>query len=253
MTRRAIVLAAAFLAACSANSKKMPSSELMLTERMATVLLQQGNFMEAEGAYRRVLVQDPDNPDMRDGHGLSLLMLGRPQEAREEFDRALKLAPRPGYLNNRGAARLELGDLSGAEDDFLRAYESPNRGDKESALINLGKARYRRGMYAESEEALTRALALNPASFEAFMNRGEAREALKKGSGAIEDYLSALRIRKDDLTALLRVGLGLLSLNQTELGRKYLRRVTEIAPDTAEGARARVVLGEEIPAPTPPS
>lgn len=231
----------------------MPSSELMLTERMATVLLQQGNAMEAEGTYRRVLIQDPDNPEMRDGHGLSLLMLGRAKEAKDEFDRALKITPLPGYLNNRGAAKLELGELAGAEEDFLEAYKSPNLGDRESALINLGKARYRRALYAEAEEALTRALALNPASFEAFMNRGEAREALKNEPGAIEDYLSALRVRKDDLTAMLRVGLGLISLKQTELGRRYLRRVTEIAPETAEGARARVVLGEEPSSPAPPS
>jgi tetratricopeptide (TPR) repeat protein len=253
MRKEAIVLAGALSVACAGGSRRMPSSELMLTERMATVLLQQGNAMEAEGTYRRVLIQDPDNPEMRDGHGLSLLMLGRAKEAKDEFDRALKITPLPGYLNNRGAAKLELGELAGAEEDFLEAYKSPNLGDRESALINLGKARYRRALYAEAEEALTRALALNPASFEAFMNRGEAREALKNEPGAIEDYLSALRVRKDDLTAMLRVGLGLISLKQTELGRRYLRRVTEIAPETAEGARARVVLGEEPSSPAPPS
>lgn len=253
MRKTALGVAIASMLACAGGSKRMPSSELMLTERMATVLLKQGNAMEAEGTYRRVLIQDPDNPEMRDGHGLSLLMLGRAKEAKDEFDRALKIAPLPSYLNNRGAAKLELGELPGAEADFLEAYKSPNRGDQESALINLGRARYRRGMFVESEEALTRALALNPASFEALMNRGEAREAMKREPGAIEDYLAALRVRKDDLTALLRVGLGLISLNQPDLGRRYLRRVTEIAPDTNEGARARVVLGEEPAAPAPPS
>ncbi len=243
-----IALAASALevCGCSAGSKKMSTSELYLTERMATVLLQEGNAAEAEPAFRQALLQDPDNAEMRNGHGLSLLMLGNAKDALAEFNLALKITPgRGSFLNNRGAARLELGDFPGAEDDFLKAYESALPADKESALVNLGRERFRRGLYKDSEEALTRAIQLDASSYDAFMARGVTREAANNETGAISDYLAALRIKPEDLPAMLRVGLGLLAMKKPELGQRYLRRVCEIAPDSPEATRARVVLGEE--------
>jgi Flp pilus assembly protein TadD len=231
----------------------MPSSELYLTERMATVFLQQGNAMEAEHAFARVLLDDPDNPEMRDGHGLSLLMLGRPKEARDEFDRALQIEPKPSYLNNRGVSKMELGDLAGAEADFLKAYESTSMADRQSALINLGRARMHRNLPGEAEEAYTRALEIAPDSYEALMARGESREALKNEKGAVEDYLSALKIHGESLDAMLHVGVGLMALDNHPLGERYLRRITELAPDSPQASRARLILGEGWNAPSLPN
>ena len=244
---RARLLALAALGAavgCSSSPHKMPSSELYLTERMATVFLQQGNALEAENAFKKVLVDDPDNAEMRNGHGLSLLMLGRPKDALLEFDRALKIVDKESYRNNRGVAKMELGDYPGAEADFLRAFASPNPDDRQSALINLGRARMRRGLPAEAEEAFTRALALTPDSYEALMARGEAREALHNEKGAVEDFLAALKVRGDNLDAMLHVGMGLMALNNHDLGVRYLRRVTELVPDSPQASRARMILGE---------
>jgi tetratricopeptide (TPR) repeat protein len=232
-------------AACATGGNKMPPSELYLTERMATVLLQQGNAVDAEAAFRKAIPQDLDNAEMRDGHGLSLLMLGRAKEALAEFDRALEISSRGAYLNNRGAARMALGDVSGAEEDFLKAYDSNLSADKESALINLGRARVRRGLYAEGQDALTRAIALDPESFDALMARGECRELLQDERGAVSDYLAALRLKKDNLSAMFHVGVALISLKQEDLGRRYLQRISELAPDASEAARARVLLGQE--------
>ena len=245
MRARLLVIAAVAAGlGCASSPQKMPSSELYLTERMATVFLQQGNALEAENAFRKVLVDDPDNAEMRNGHGLSLLMLGRPKEALLEFDKALKISDKESYLNNRGVARMELGDFAGAEADFLRAFGSPSPEDRQGALINLGRARMRRGTPSEAEEAFTRALALTPDSYEALLARGEAREALHNEKGAVEDFLSALKVRPDNLDAMLHVGMGLMDLNNHELGMRYLRRVTELGPDTPQSARARMILGE---------
>lgn len=245
MKKGIILLLVLTSAACAGNSTKMPSSELYLTERMATILLQQGNAAEAESAFRRCLVQDPDNAALRNGHGLSLLMLGRAEDALVEFNKAVSLAPASGaYLNNRGAAKLELRDDAGAEADFLAAYKSPNVQDRENALVNLGKERMRRHLYKEAQDALTRALLINPKSFQAFMARGATREALNDESGAVSDFLEALRVKPEDLQAMLQIGLGLITLRKEKLGRDYLRRVTEIAPDSPQAAKARLVLGD---------
>jgi tetratricopeptide (TPR) repeat protein len=140
---------------------------------------------------------------------------------------------------------MALGDLSGAEADFLKAYESNILADKVSALINLGRARMRRGVYSEAQEALSRAVDLDPASFDARMARGECRELLQDNRGAVTDYLDALRLKKDDIHAMFRVGVALISLKQDDLGRRYLQRITELSPDAPEAARARVLLGQQ--------
>jgi Tfp pilus assembly protein PilF len=246
MTRfRALAILAALLGvACERKTMSMP--ELYLTQRMATVLLQQGNAAEAESAFRKVLTQDPENAEMRGGHGVSLVMLGRAKEAEDELNYALKLSPNRGiFLNNRGAARLELGNYAGAEEDFLKAYESPLMSDRETSLINLGHARYRRGLFSDAEDAMTRALALNGTSFDAYMGRAQARAAKKDSAGALSDYLSALKIRPEDRPAMLHAGLTLLEMKNFDLGRKYLKHICESAPDSPEAERARLVLGEE--------
>lgn len=245
MTRfRALAIVAALsCAACEQKSMSVP--ELYLTQRMATVLLQQGNATEAESAFRKVLIQDPDNAEMRGGHGVALLMLGRAREAEEELNYALKLSPGRGtFLNNRGAARLELGNFAGAEADFLKAYESPLNSDKEMSLIDLGHARYRRGLFSDAEDAMTRALTLNTTSFDAYMGRAQARAAKNDSQGALSDYLAALKIRPEDRAAMLHAGLTLLEMKNIELGRKYLKHICETAPDSPEAERARLVLGE---------
>ena len=48
---------------------------------MAAVLLREGQAVDAESAYREVLKDDPNNPDLYDGLGSSLLMQGRVKEA----------------------------------------------------------------------------------------------------------------------------------------------------------------------------
>jgi Tfp pilus assembly protein PilF len=192
MRARLLVIAAVAAAlGCSSTPQKMPSSELYLTERMATVFLQQGNALEAENAFRKVLVDDPDNAEMRNGHGLSLLMLGRPKEALIEFDKALKITDKESYLNNRGVARMELGDFAGAEADFLKAFGSPSPEDRQGALMNLGRTRMPWDA-REAEEAFTRS-----------RSRGRTRRSLRRGEagGAAQRRRAPSRISRHSRSA----------------------------------------------------
>ena len=94
MSRRrpAAVLLAAALAATSCQPKKPKNSaELLLTERMAQVLLRENRPAEAEKAFREVIKDDPKNPEVQDGMGLSLLMQSRFDESLPYFDKALDL------------------------------------------------------------------------------------------------------------------------------------------------------------------
>ena len=232
----------------SGSSKPHLSAEVLLNERMAAVLLREGRAHEAEVAYRDALKADPKNPEMHDGLGVALLIQERFREALEAFDRAVKLDPEKGLFRiHRGMARSQVGLYAEAEEDFRVADASSSPGDKLDVAINRGRMRQRMGDHASSEEAFTTAIGLDPKSFDALLGRGMAREARRDFTGAAEDYLEAVHLQPKNPEANLRLGLVLVTMKKTALGRRYLERTVELDPAGEAGAKARQLL-EATPA-----
>jgi tetratricopeptide (TPR) repeat protein len=230
------------LPACS-STKKTSSDEVILNERMASVLLREGRPADAERAYRDVLPHDSRNPEVHDGLGVSLLMQGRFKEAYASFDRAVDLdSEKPLYRIHRGMAGLELGKFKEAEGDFTRAESSPTPEDRIDAAINRGRLKQRQKDYVAAEEAFTNALSRDPRSSAALIGRGIAREARGAMEPAAQDYLEAVKVDPKNADANLRLGLVLMTLKKAALGKRYLERTIELDPTGETGARARLVL-----------
>ncbi len=92
---RALALAAILVATggCHRLTKPKTSSELLLTERMAQVLLRDNQPVDAERAFREVLKYDSKNAEALDGLGNALIMQGRYKEAMTYLDKAVSLEP----------------------------------------------------------------------------------------------------------------------------------------------------------------
>ncbi len=237
-------LAALVLSASGCQPKKpKTSAEVLLTERMAQVLLREGRAAEAEKAFREVLKEDPKNPEIQDGLGLSLLMQSRFEESIPYFDKAVDLAPHnASYRNNRGVALMELGRYKEAAADFTAAEQSVNPDDRVSATINTGRLLQRQGDLPGAEKAFSNALARDPQSFAAYFGRASAREGSGDLEGAAEDYLAALKLNPASAESNLRLGLCLLTLKKQDLGRRYLQRAVDLDPTGDTGAKARLLL-----------
>jgi Tfp pilus assembly protein PilF len=239
----ALLLALALAAPACQPKKPKTSAEVLLTERMGQVLLRENRPAEAEKAFREVIKDDPKNPEVQDGLGLSLLMQSRFEESLPYFDKAVDLAPHnASYRNNRGVALMELGKYREAAADFDAAEHSVNADDRLSATINQGRLLQRQGQFAAAEQAFTNALARDPQSFAAMFGRAAARESAGDLEGAAEDYLAAIRVNPGSAEANLRLGLCLVSLKQTDLGRRYLQRAVDLDPMGDTGAKARLLL-----------
>ncbi len=242
----AIALAAATLAAGCQKAKPKTSAELLLTERMAQVLLRDGRPAEAEKAFRECLKDDPKNPEVLDGLGVSMLMQARYKDSLVPFDKAVALAPENGaYRNNRGVALMELGQFKAAQDDFTVAAASQNSDDRLSATINLGRLWQREGDYAAAEAEFSAAIARDPQTYAAFLGRAVARESSGNLQGAAEDLLAAVKLDPSNADANLRLGMVLISLHKSELGKRYLQRSVDLDPAGDTGARARLLLEKE--------
>jgi Tfp pilus assembly protein PilF len=247
--RRLSFLAAAalsVLAVCASGcqpKKPKTSAEVLLNERMGQVLLRENRAAEAEKAFREAVKDDPKNPEVQDGLGLSLLMQARFEESIPYFDKAVDLAPHnASYRNNRGVALMELGRYKEAAADFNTAEQSVNPDDRVSATINTGRLLLRQGDYAGAEKAFTNALAREPQSFAAVFGRASARESTGDLEGAAEDYLTAIKLNPASAEANLRLGLCLVTLKKLDLGRRYLQRAVDLDPTGDTGAKARLLL-----------
>ena len=240
----AVVLVIAVLAAACAPAKKGKTpAETLLTQRMAQVLLRDGQPVDAEKAFREALKDDPKNPELLDGLGVSLVMQGRYQDALPSLQKAVQLDPQNGsYRNNLGVAQMELGQFKEAALAFAAAEASPNSDDRISAAINRGRLAQRQGDLAGAEQEFTLAMARDPKSFAATFGRGVARENRGELEGAAEDYLAALKLQPSSAEANLRLGLCLVSLEKPELGRRYLQRAIDLDPNGETGAKTRMLI-----------
>jgi 4-amino-4-deoxy-L-arabinose transferase-like glycosyltransferase len=78
---------------------------------LALLLIERGNFAEAERLARRAVELDPADPAAHTNLGIAVAQRGQPQAALNAFDRAIELAPanRPAQLG-RAVAMLRLGN-----------------------------------------------------------------------------------------------------------------------------------------------
>jgi Tfp pilus assembly protein PilF len=245
MTRLRRVVPAVLLAVAAACTKSKPktSAELLLNERMAQVLLRDGRPAEAEKAFRECLKDDPKNPEVLDGLGVSLLMQARYKDSLVPLDKAVAIAPENGaFRNNRGVALMELGQFKAAQDDFAVAAASQNPEDRLSATINMGRLYQREGDYAEAESQFSAAIAHDPKTYAAFTGRAVARESAGNLEGAAEDLLTAVKLDPANADANLRLGMVLISMHKPDLGKRYLQRAVELDPAGDTGAKARLLL-----------
>jgi len=239
-----MVAVMSLLTACShTGSKTKTSAEVLLNERMATVLLRDGRYAEAEAAFRESLKSDPKNPDLHDGLGVALLAQGKVRESLDALDRAVKLSPeKPAYRIHRAIARTEASRYTEAEEDFKWADSSYAAEDRLEIAINRGRLRQRQGDFTRAESEFTMAMSLDPKSAPAIMGRGVARESKGDVAAAAEDYLEAVRLEPKNAQANLRLGLTLVTMKKYALGRRYLERALELDPAGETGVKARLLL-----------
>jgi tetratricopeptide (TPR) repeat protein len=156
--------------------------------------------------------------------------------------------------NNRGAARLRLGDVNRAIADFNRALElSPRDAD---IYYNRGNALVAAGQYQDAIVDYTRATQLNPSFAQAVFNRGSAYAMLGQRDPAQADWARAVALESDPGTksAMQRsAGLGappaIVSVVTQDVQPKYVDPAP--APGTAAGTVPIPITPAPIPA-TPP-
>lgn len=186
-----------------------------------------GDLAAAEGAYRKVLAEDPRNLDALHLLGI-LLAEQRNAEGLALIERAVTLKPDfKDAHRNLANAFLRFERLADAERHFRSvAALTP---DDAHAQNDLGAVLLSRQSYAESEAHVRRALALQPDHAGALRNLGALLEIGGHMSAALDVYDSILARQPEDADARYQRAGALLSLGRfaegwVELQWRFRRR-----------------------------
>ena len=116
--------------------------------------------------------------------------------AADAFSEAIAKNPRSAAAwNNRAAARLRLGEISGAVADYNKAIElAPNDAE---IYYNRGNGLVAAGQYQDAIADYTRAISLSPNYAKAMYNRGTAYAMLGQRDAAQADWARAIALEPD--------------------------------------------------------
>lgn len=172
------------------------------------------NDQAAAYYQHQLLKQGHDTPESWNSLGLLYEQEGRLDQAREAYEKALRL--NPDYAdshNNLGAMRLKAGEIDKAIDSYRTAGRlAPWSADVQN---NLGHALLEKGLHAEAVGAFQKAHEIDGEAHQPLVNLGNAYLQMKRFQEAVSVYGQALRIRPD--TAEVHHNLGYAFLESGRL------------------------------------
>ena len=203
-----------------------------------------------QGQYARALTQlngattPSTTPAQRENlRGLALMLSGDLQKAVASFDLAIDLDNSLVEARfNRAITWMRLGLPERAVETLqtIAADEkSPLRG---TAAFHRALALDALGKTAEAERWLENAMKLDPRLDSALLYLGALRERRGDLQGAGKAYKDFLAAHPDSIIAMLRFGVSAQRAGFADVGKKYLKRVIDAAPDSAEATEARKFL-----------
>ena len=174
--------------------------------------------------------------------GITLVRLGRQQEAMEHWKRALQIKPDYAEVhNNMGVVMRQAGKLEEAMEHWEQALRiDPDYAD---AHDNLGNALLLRGWLHDAIGHYEQALRIKPDFAEAHNNLGVVLGRLGKLEDAIGHYEQAVRIKPDYAEAHCNLGVMLEQTGKTREAIGQYEQAVQIRPDYA---KAHYELGNAL-------
>ena len=228
------------------------SRDLNALHLTGLISLQVGLNDVAVNVLTLALAVDERVPQLHNSLGEALQRLGRLDEARRHYRRALTL--NPGYAEahgNLGNMLWEQRDPEGAMACYRQALAL--RPDYAMARHNLGVVLLDQGRLDEAIESFKRALAINPGYAEAHNNLGVALRLRGELEAAITSFRRALALNPDYFDAHHYLGIALCERGDLEAAVASYRQALALNPTVPETLanlggtlRAQDLLGEAI-------
>ncbi len=195
-------------------------------------------------AFRKVLAANPGMLDAWEHLGEALRRLGRRQEARDAYRKAVEISGGdPELILTAALLDLELGRLDRARAGI--AHAEAKGAAVAGAWEYLGLAHLRESRWAAAAAASRRALELDPRRADAWNNLGVALYYQGQRGAALDAWERAVELDPGQLDTLYNLGTRAAEMGRRDQARRALTRFIEIAPPERyrdDLRRARVLL-----------
>ena len=261
-----IALFLAILIGCQSVDKEDAANFFL----KGNVQFAKSNYDNALLFYEEALAKYPDFADAHLNKGLTLLQLGRTNDAFQSFTQAIdadeqlhpaylaraEAATRLGFWNEalndltairqhyadssqyfliKGNVWVGRNDLSAALADFDRSIElDPANAE---ALVNRGTLYFEQQQYAAAKADFENALRANPRQLQALNNLGLLASRNRQWQTALDYFDQALSVNPVDPIALNNKGYVLLHTGQIDEAFTLVNRSLENKPDNAYALR----------------
>lgn len=206
---------------------------------------EQGEFLAALLAYDEVLACEPENADIQNNRGNTLLMLGRLEDALASFDASLRLAPQNAITHfNRANTLRALGRV----DEAIRAFERALQQDFgfAEAHLNLALSQKLLGQLESALGSLDRALQINPNLAAAHNARGIVLIDMGRWDEALAALDQALRLRPNFAKAHTNRARVLRELGLLESALNACDSALRIQPELPDAHNTRGFILQDL-------
>jgi tetratricopeptide (TPR) repeat protein len=201
---------------------------------LGSVFYERGYLETSETFFRRALKDDPASAEALYGLGSVYLQQQKLKEARESFERVLKLqAGYPGTIpnawNNLGILSAREGSTAAAIEFFQRALQIDPA--HLIALLNLGNAYRQQKDWAEAKKTLERAFGVGPDDPEVNYSLGMVCAQLEESDRAYEYLKRAVELRPVYPEALNNLGVLYLRTRRPGEAIRSFEESIRVAPE----------------------
>lgn len=239
------------LAGCASDSAiqggdKSPEEEratFQMAKFKADAYLERGNFQMAVPSLLKMLEIRPDDVDTLLTLGGAYIHQGRYLQALESLERAHRLKPGRGEVNNyRGVALMNLERFEEAKGAFLLAGEDVNYQQREDAFYHLAVLASRQGLSEEMVAHLGQAIKLNPGMPLAHIMLSAHYASKHQPEREQEHLKAALAAQPDNLAVLELLAEFFQRQGRKPQAREMWSRIISIAPESEYAERAKLRL-----------
>jgi tetratricopeptide (TPR) repeat protein len=217
-----------------------------------SVYFQRGYYDQAEASFQNALRDDPSSAEALYGLGSVYLLQQKNKEARECFERTIKMrASYPGTLPNAWNNLGLLATREGRTAEAIPYFQDALRLDPDHpiALVNLGNAYRQQKQWEQARAPLEHALELSPEDPEANYSLAMVFAQMNDTKHAYEYLQRALQFRPAYPEALNNLGILYLRTGRRDQAIANFEECIRVAPafDQAYLNLARVYVVEGTP------
>jgi len=203
----------------------------------ARALVGDKRYEPARAEFRRLLVANPDNPDILHAVGILSLQANDVAEAERNLRRFVEIG-----RGEQNPARFYLGqiaDQAGRAEEALAWYDKVAGGEHAApAKVRAAQLLMRLKRPDEARERLAAARALQPDDARLVVAEAQLLRDAGRHADAFAFLATALEQRPDQPEILYETALAAEKIGQMDVLERHLRRLIEIKPDSAQAYNA---------------